>query len=195
MQGISQNRLQQADQCFNLDRTLCIGPLTGARLGAINGSLQHTLGRTDATGSGATCERGAGNADAVNQDRQAHREHDHRDRAFPSPEDVCPKRQKNNDSTWHLAKIAFAMRGIDAQVAHGDVFRKSGSPGLKAAYFLAESLVIVRGWRGKFLREDKQWKDGVPALVTPVLVGAGTLWSTLHLRASLMSRSAMARSH
>ena len=40
-------------------------------------------------------------------------------------------------TTWRLAKMNLAIRGIDAQIAHGDTFHNDRHPDLKADYVLA----------------------------------------------------------
>jgi type I restriction enzyme M protein len=42
-----------------------------------------------------------------------------------------------NYTTWRLAKMNLAVRGIDAQIAHGDSFHNDRHPDLKADYILA----------------------------------------------------------
>jgi type I restriction enzyme M protein len=45
--------------------------------------------------------------------------------------------QESNYTTWRLAKMNLAIRGIDAQIAHGDTFHNDRHPDLKADYVLA----------------------------------------------------------
>jgi type I restriction enzyme M protein len=42
--------------------------------------------------------------------------------------------QESNYTTWRLAKMNLAIRGIDAQIAHGDSFHNDRHPDLKADY-------------------------------------------------------------
>jgi type I restriction enzyme M protein len=51
--------------------------------------------------------------------------------------DISIYGQESNYTTWRLAKMNLAIRGIDAQIAHGDTFHKDGHPDLKADYVLA----------------------------------------------------------
>jgi type I restriction enzyme M protein len=56
----------------------------------------------------------------------------------------------------------LAIRGIDAQIAHGDTFHADKNPDLKADYVLANPPFNDSDWRGDLLREDKRWVYGVP---------------------------------
>jgi len=46
--------------------------------------------------------------------------------------DISIYGQESNYTTWHLAKMNLAIRGIDAQIAHGDTFHNDRHPDLKA---------------------------------------------------------------
>ena len=71
--------------------------------------------------------------------------------------------QESNYTTWRLAKMNLAIRGIDAgQIEHGDTFHNDRHPDLKADYILANPPFNVSDWRGELLREDKRWQYGVP---------------------------------
>ena len=45
--------------------------------------------------------------------------------------------QESNYTTWRLAKMNLALRGIEGNIAHGDSFRDDRHPDLKADYILA----------------------------------------------------------
>jgi type I restriction enzyme M protein len=45
--------------------------------------------------------------------------------------------QESNYTTWRLAKMNLAIRGIDAQIGHGDTFHADKHPDLKADFVLA----------------------------------------------------------
>ena len=51
--------------------------------------------------------------------------------------DISIYGQESNYTTWRLAKMNLAIRGIDAQIAHGDTFHNDKHPDLKADYVLA----------------------------------------------------------
>jgi type I restriction enzyme M protein len=70
--------------------------------------------------------------------------------------------QESNYTTWRLAKMNLAIRGIDGQIAHGDTFHNGRFPGLKADFILANPPFNVSDWGGDRLKGDKRWQYGVP---------------------------------
>ncbi len=76
--------------------------------------------------------------------------------------DISIYGQESNYTTWRLAKMNLAIRGIDAQIAHGDTFHNDKNPDLKADYVLANPPFNDSDWRGELLKEDKRWVYGVP---------------------------------
>jgi type I restriction enzyme M protein len=52
--------------------------------------------------------------------------------------DISIYGQESNYTTWRLAKMNLAIRGIDAQIAHGDSFHNDRHQDLKADYVLAK---------------------------------------------------------
>jgi len=70
--------------------------------------------------------------------------------------------QESNYTTWRLAKMNLAIRGIDAQIAHGDSFHNDRFPDLKADYVLANPPFNDSDWRGELLKGDKRWVYGAP---------------------------------
>ncbi len=70
--------------------------------------------------------------------------------------------QESNYTTWRLAKMNLAIRGIEAQIAHGDTFHNNHHPDLKADFILANPPFNVKDWGGERLREDKRWAYGIP---------------------------------
>lgn len=76
--------------------------------------------------------------------------------------DISIYGQESNYTTWRLAKMNLAIRGIDAQIAHGDTFHADRHPDLKADYVLANPPFNDSDWRGELLKEDKRWVYGVP---------------------------------
>jgi type I restriction enzyme M protein len=76
--------------------------------------------------------------------------------------DISIYGQESNYTTWRLAKMNLAIRGIDAQIAHGDTFHNDRHPDLKADYVLANPPFNDSDWRGELLKEDKRWVYGVP---------------------------------
>jgi len=71
--------------------------------------------------------------------------------------------QESNYTTWRLAKMNLAIRGIEAQIAHGDTFHNDRHPDLKADYVLANPPFNDSDWRGDLLKNDKRWVYGTPS--------------------------------
>jgi type I restriction enzyme M protein len=76
--------------------------------------------------------------------------------------DISIYGQESNYTTWRLAKMNLAIRGIDAQIGHGDTFHNDAHPDLKADYVLANPPFNDSDWRGALLKDDKRWVYGVP---------------------------------
>ncbi len=76
--------------------------------------------------------------------------------------DISIYGQESNYTTWRLAKMNLAIRGIDAQIAHGDTFHNDRHPDLKADYVLANPPFNDSDWRGELLKDDKRWVYGTP---------------------------------
>nr|WP_297808739.1 class I SAM-dependent DNA methyltransferase [Tepidiforma sp.] len=76
--------------------------------------------------------------------------------------DISIYGQESSHTTWRLAKMNLAIRGIDAQLAQGDTFHNDQFPHLKADYILANPPFRLRRWGGERLRQDRRWKFGVP---------------------------------
>jgi type I restriction enzyme M protein len=76
--------------------------------------------------------------------------------------DISIYGQESNYTTWRLAKMNLAIRGIDAQIAHGDTFHQDQHPDLKADYVLANPPFNDSDWRGDLLKDDQRWVYGVP---------------------------------
>ncbi len=70
--------------------------------------------------------------------------------------------QELNYTTWRLAKMNLAIRGIDGRIEQGDTFHNDRFPDLKADFILANPPFNVSDWRGERLRDDKRWQFGVP---------------------------------
>jgi type I restriction enzyme M protein len=76
--------------------------------------------------------------------------------------DISIYGQESNYTTWRLAKMNLAIRGIDAQIVHGDTFHNDRNPDLKADYVLANPPFNDSDWRGELLKDDKRWVYGAP---------------------------------
>ena len=76
--------------------------------------------------------------------------------------DISIYGQESNYTTWRLAKMNLAIRGIEGQIAHGDTFHNDRFPDLKADFILANPPFNVSDWGGERLRDDQRWKFGTP---------------------------------
>jgi type I restriction enzyme M protein len=76
--------------------------------------------------------------------------------------DISIYGQESNYTTWRLAKMNLALRGIDGQIAHGDTFHNDRHPDLKADFILANPPFNISDWGGERLRGDKRWSYGEP---------------------------------
>ena len=72
--------------------------------------------------------------------------------------------QESNPTTWKLAKMNLAIRGIDGDLGpnNGDTFHDDLHKNLKADYILANPPFNISDWGGERLTEDVRWKYGVP---------------------------------
>ena len=76
--------------------------------------------------------------------------------------DISIYGQESNYTTWRMARMNLAIRGIDGQIEHGDSFHNDRHPDMKADYILANPPFNVSDWGGDRLREDRRWEFGVP---------------------------------
>jgi len=78
--------------------------------------------------------------------------------------DISIYGQESNHTTWRLAKMNLAIRGIDANLGreHADTFHHDLHPDLKADYILANPPFNDSDWRGELLKDNKRWKFGIP---------------------------------
>ena len=76
--------------------------------------------------------------------------------------DISIYGQEMNYTTWRLANMNLAIRGIDGQITQGDTFHNDHFPDLKADYILANPPFNISDWGGDRLREDKRWQYGTP---------------------------------
>ena len=71
--------------------------------------------------------------------------------------------QELNHTTWRLAMMNLAIRGIDGQmIAHGDSFHDDRHSDLKADFILANPPFNVSDWGGERLAGDRRWRYGAP---------------------------------
>jgi type I restriction enzyme M protein len=79
--------------------------------------------------------------------------------------DISIYGQESNQTTWRLAKMNLAIRGIDSsQVKWNNEgsFLNDAHKDLKADYIIANPPFNVSDWSGDLLRKDGRWKYGVP---------------------------------
>jgi type I restriction enzyme M protein len=76
--------------------------------------------------------------------------------------DISIYGQESNYTTWRLANMNLAIRGIGANIVQGDSFHADAFPDLKADYVLANPPFNDSDWRGELLRNDKRWVYGTP---------------------------------
>ncbi|VFM96622.1 MAG: type I restriction enzyme M protein [Candidatus Kentron sp. G] len=72
--------------------------------------------------------------------------------------------QESNPTTWRLAHMNLAIRGIEANLGGqpADSFVRNLHPDLKADYILANPPFNISDWSGKLLRDDVRWRYGLP---------------------------------
>lgn len=78
--------------------------------------------------------------------------------------DIAIYGQESNYTTWRLAKMNLAVRGIDSDIRWNNEgsFHKDELRDLKADYVLANPPFNISDWGGDRLREDVRWRFGVP---------------------------------
>ncbi|MFO1527272.1 MAG: class I SAM-dependent DNA methyltransferase [Turneriella sp.] len=78
--------------------------------------------------------------------------------------DISVYGQESNSTTWRLAKMNLAIRGIDSNLGQqwADTFRNDQHKDLKADYVLANPPFNDSDWGGEHLREDARWQFGTP---------------------------------
>ena len=79
--------------------------------------------------------------------------------------DISIYGQESNQTTWRLAKMNLAIRGIDAsQVKWNNEgsFLNDAHKDVKADFIIANPPFNVSDWSGELLRTDGRWQYGVP---------------------------------
>ena len=79
-------------------------------------------------------------------------------------DDIAIFGQESNYTTWRLAKMNLAIRGISTNLgqANADSFHNDLHKDLRADYLLANPPFNDSDWGGDRLREDVRWKHGTP---------------------------------
>ncbi len=72
--------------------------------------------------------------------------------------------QESNPTTWRLAHMNLAIRGIEANLGAqpADSFLRNLHLDLKADYILANPPFNISDWSGKLLADDVRWRYGTP---------------------------------
>ena len=80
------------------------------------------------------------------------------------PGQIAVYGQERNPTTWKLARMNLAVRGIDADIAwnNGGSFIKDAHPMLKADYILANPPFNISDWWRPSLEGDARWQFGTP---------------------------------
>lgn len=72
--------------------------------------------------------------------------------------------QDSNPTTWKLAMMNLAIRGIDADLGkyNADTFFEDCHPTLRANYIMANPPFNLSDWGAERLKDDVRWKFGMP---------------------------------
>ena len=81
-----------------------------------------------------------------------------------SRNDISVFGQEQNPTTWRLAKMNLALRGIEANLGPqwGDSFTNDQHPDLRADFVIANPPFNIKGWGIDQLAGDVRWTHGVP---------------------------------
>ena len=89
--------------------------------------------------------------------------------------DISVYGQEFTDTTWKLAKMNLALRGIEADLGShsADSFTEDLHPDLRADFIIANPPFNQKEWWSPKLEGDPRWKYGTPA---PGKVGSNFAW-------------------
>lgn len=76
--------------------------------------------------------------------------------------DIAVYGQESNPTTYKLAKMNLAIRGIDAKIELGDTFHNDRHKDLKADYIIANPPFNISDWGGEQLQDSHLWRYGTP---------------------------------
>ncbi|MDR2786912.1 MAG: type I restriction-modification system subunit M [Candidatus Accumulibacter sp.] len=78
--------------------------------------------------------------------------------------DIAIYGQESNYTTWRLAQMNLAVRGIDSDIRWNNEgsFHKDELRDLKADFILANPPFNISDWGGERLRDDVRWQFGAP---------------------------------
>ena len=80
--------------------------------------------------------------------------------------DISIYGQESNHTTWKLAQMNLAIRGIEGHLgeSNADTFHNDQHKDLKADFIFANPPFNISDWGGDRLREDARWKYGTPPI-------------------------------
>ena len=78
--------------------------------------------------------------------------------------DIAVYGQDSNPTTWKMAQMNLAIRGIEADLGryNADTFYDDCHPTLRANFIMANPPFNLSDWGADKLRDDVRWKYGVP---------------------------------
>ena len=78
--------------------------------------------------------------------------------------DISVFGQEYNPTTWKMAQMNLAIRGIEANLGdfNADTFFKDVHPTLKADFVMANPPFNMKEWGADKLQDDVRWKYGIP---------------------------------
>lgn len=78
--------------------------------------------------------------------------------------DISVYGQDSNPTTWKMAQMNLAIRGIDADLGkyNADTFFNDCHPTLRADYIMANPPFNLSDWGAEKLQDDVRWKYGIP---------------------------------
>jgi type I restriction enzyme M protein len=94
--------------------------------------------------------------------------------------DVSIYGQESNPTTWRLAAMNLAIRGIDFNLGKEptDTFTRNQHPDLRADFILANPPFNISDWWHGSLEGDPRWEYGTPPQATPTTPGCSTCSTT-----------------
>ena len=95
--------------------------------------------------------------------------------------DISIYGQESNPTTWKLANMNLAIRGIEGNLGpeNADSFHCDLHPDLKADFILANPPFNMKDWGGERLKDDARWKYGIPRPATRTMPGSSISSTTL----------------
>ena len=95
-------------------------------------------------------------------------------------DDISIYGQESNRTTWQLAKINLAIRGIDANIQWGDTFTQDKHKDLKSDYILANPPFNDKDWKAELLKKMSDGNTVCLLNVMQTLHGFNISYNTLH---------------